>query len=119
MPPAESPVYQTLRQQYQDLGWPLDLLDKKLDFTIFYLANLPLPLPKVFVLNPGVEYRNHTHPHFYPADNSLCLYYPGDLNWSDKHHLHDKTIPWLAKWLVFYELYQITGRWEGSAVGHC
>lgn len=72
--------------------------------------------PKVFVLNPGVEYRNHAHTHFYPADNSLCLYYPGDLNWSDKHHLHDKTIPWLAEWLVFYELYQITGRWEGPAV---
>ena len=46
---------------------------------------------------------------FYPADNSLCLYYPGDLTWSDKHHLYDKTIPWLVEWLVFYELYQITG----------
>ena len=45
MPPAESPVYQTLRQQYQDLGWPLDLLDEELDFTIFDLADLPLPLP--------------------------------------------------------------------------
>ena len=41
MPPAENPVYQTLRQQYQDLGWPPDLLDEKLDFTIFDLADLP------------------------------------------------------------------------------
>lgn len=80
---------------------------------IDYLPGRP---PKVFVLNPGMEYRNHAHTHFYPADNSLCLYYPGDLHWSAKHHLHDKTIPWLAEWLVFYELYQITGRWEGPAV---
>ncbi|RTQ45077.1 hypothetical protein EJV47_26260 [Hymenobacter gummosus] len=74
--------------------------------------------PKVFVLNPDIEYRHHALTHFYPADNSLCLYYPGDLAWSDKHHLYDKTIPWLAEWLVFYELYQITGRWEGPAVDH-
>lgn len=72
--------------------------------------------PKVFVLNADMEFQNHAFTHFYPADNSLCLYYPGDLTWSDKHHLHDKTIPWLAEWLVFYELYQITGRWEGHAV---
>jgi hypothetical protein len=72
--------------------------------------------PQVFVLNPEIEYRNHSHTHFYPADNSLCLYYPGDLQWSAKHHLHDKTIPWLAEWLVFYELYLITGKWEGASV---
>jgi hypothetical protein len=72
--------------------------------------------PKVFVLNSDMEFQDHSFTHFYPADNSLCLYYPGDLAWSDKHHLHDKIIPWLAEWLVFYELYQITGRWEGSAV---
>lgn len=72
--------------------------------------------PSVFILNPDIEYRHHALTHFYPADNSLCLYYPGDLHWGSRHHLHDKTIPWLAEWLVFYELYQITGRWEGPVV---
>ena len=85
------------------------------DIKISYSPGAP---PKVFVLNPEVEYRNHAHTHFYPADNSLCLYYPGDLHWSARHHLHDTIIPWLAEWLVFYELYQITGRWEGPAVDH-
>ena len=76
----------------------------------------PGQAPKVFVLNSDIEYRNHSHTHFYPADNSLCLYYPGDLQWFDKHYLHDKTISWLAECLVFYELYQITGKWEGASV---
>lgn len=85
------------------------------DIKIVYAPGAP---PKVFVLNPEVEYRNHAHTHFYPADNSLCLYYPGDLYWTARHHLHDTIIPWLAEWLVFYELYQITGRWESASVDH-
>ncbi|OGX90038.1 helix-turn-helix domain-containing protein [Hymenobacter coccineus] len=40
-----SRLYQTLHEQYQDLGWPVALMAAQPDFTVFNLADLHQPLP--------------------------------------------------------------------------
>ena len=42
---ADGPTYQTLQEQYQHLGLPVELIDGHTDFTIFNLADLRQPLP--------------------------------------------------------------------------
>jgi hypothetical protein len=51
-------------------------------------------------------------------DRSLCLYFPEDERWKISDDAHRKIIPWVAEWLVFYELYLITGKWLGPAAPH-
>lgn len=29
-----------------------------------------------------------------------------------------KIVPWAAEWLLFYEIWTITGEWCGEGVGH-
>jgi len=33
-------------------------------------------------------------------------------------NIHEKIIPWIAEWLVFYELYRICGKWLGPEAPH-
>jgi hypothetical protein len=33
-------------------------------------------------------------------------------------NLHQKIIPWIAEWLVYYELYLICGKWLGPEAPH-
>jgi hypothetical protein len=32
--------------------------------------------------------------------------------------IHETIIPWTAEWLVFYELWKISGKWMGPAALH-
>lgn len=66
--------------------------------------------PRIYVTSPEIEY--HDDIHMYPKDNCLCLYHKTDLIWSNEYHLFDTIIPWTYEWFVFYEIYQITGKWE-------
>lgn len=72
--------------------------------------------PNVNIISPKIEYNDDIH--MYYDTNSLCLYYPGDMRWHAERHIYDTIIPWTAEWLVFYELYQITGRWKHPHVPH-
>lgn len=71
--------------------------------------------PRVFPTIPQIEYNEDIHLY---ADGSLCLYYPKDFVYSIKSHLHDTILPWVHEWFVFYELYQIKGRWIHPYVEH-
>jgi hypothetical protein len=71
--------------------------------------------PKVFPTIPQIEYNEDIHLY---ADGSLCLYYPKDFVYTLKSHLHDTILPWAHEWFVFYELYQIKGRWLHPYVEH-
>ena len=42
-------------------------------------------------------------------DRSLCLYDPQDMPWTDQIVIAETIIPWIGEWIVFYELYKITG----------
>lgn len=57
-------------------------------------------------------------PHTY-KDGSLCLFYPIEQPWSNiKCSLYSHTIPWVHEWILFYEIYLITGVWEHPEILH-
>jgi hypothetical protein len=33
-------------------------------------------------------------------------------------NIHETIIPWTAEWIVFYEIWRITGQWHGLAAPH-
>ncbi len=76
----------------------------------------PKESPNVFVVDPIIKY--HRDIHMYPSDNSLCLYYPRDYSWTKNSHLYNSIVPWTHEWFVFYELYQIYGKWFHPSVDH-
>lgn len=83
----------------------------------YKIVYTPPESPSVYVMDPVIPY--HDDIHMYPKDNSLCLYHKSDLIWDYKHHhLHQLIVPWTHEWFVFYELYQISGRWEHPFVPH-
>lgn len=47
-------------------------------------------------------------------DRSICLSYPPDIIWHERSRVAELTVPWLAEWLVYYEIYLLNGNiWEG------
>jgi hypothetical protein len=47
-------------------------------------------------------------------DRSLCLHYPPDMKWTGNTPIYRYTIPWVAEWISFYELYLVNGgKWKG------
>lgn len=71
--------------------------------------------PSVWIVSPKIEISRSIHMY---RDGSLCLYYPVDFTWTDKENLHEKILPWTAEWLVFYERYLYSGKWEGREAPH-
>jgi len=71
--------------------------------------------PKVRVLSPKIELSTKTHVY---KGGDLCLFYPPDEPWKESYRIVEKTIPWTAEWIVYYELYLITGKWEGPEAPH-
>jgi hypothetical protein len=75
--------------------------------------------PRVIVDEPQMEYNDEIH--LFPLDNALCLYHAetDDLLWDSRNHnLYDTIIPWTQEWFVYYELYNITGKWEHPHINH-
>ena len=71
--------------------------------------------PKVFVIDPKIL---KNAPHRY-SDNSLCLYYPYDKDFSNKFSfISDTIIPWTMEWLYLYELWLVSGVWWGKEAPH-
>jgi hypothetical protein len=77
---------------------------------------IPNQSPKVYVVEPQITY--HKDIHMYSDDNRLCLYYPKDYSYNNRSHLYETIIPWTHEWFVFYELYQVTGKWLHPFVEH-
>jgi hypothetical protein len=78
-----------------------------------------LDAPRVYVVDPEIEY--HDDIHMFPKEKNLCLYHSetDDFYWNyKKHNVYDTIIPWALEWFVYYELYQITGKWEHPFVQH-
>ncbi|HRD68114.1 MAG TPA: hypothetical protein PKY50_18415 [Candidatus Competibacter sp.] len=49
----------------------------------------------------------------YPL-SPLCLFDPQSDEWDRTMYIADTIIPWAARWLAFYELWETTGRWYGG-----
>jgi hypothetical protein len=79
--------------------------------------------PRVQVRRPVLEwhpdYDEGPIPHVYWNEDELwfpylCLFDPGVPEWTASDLLADTTIPWTERWLINYEFWLATGRWEGG-----
>ncbi|WP_156995944.1 hypothetical protein [Paenibacillus stellifer] len=72
--------------------------------------------PSVQVLSPKLQKRDGKDiPHMY-RQKTLCLYYPKLKEWRKIQWLHKSIIPWTTLWLYFYEIWLLTGKWEGKGI---
>lgn len=70
--------------------------------------------PKVRVLSPKLtELPDEDIPHRF-ENGDLCLHYNGE--WDSTMLISETIIPWTSEWLLFYELWLVTGEWLGG--GH-
>lgn len=75
-----------------------------------------LGVPEVWILEPDVEYNPHVH--MYKDSKKLCLFHPQRAPWKTTDSLSDKIIPWTCAWVLYYELWLLTGRWFGEEAEH-
>lgn len=74
-------------------------------------------VPMVRILEPGILPEIYRRVHIY-RNGTLCLYDPRERPWSNRDNLHETVIPWTAEWLVYYELFLISGEWHGPEAPH-
>lgn len=82
---------------------------------VIEISYKPFYLPQVKILNPKIPARHEIHVF---DDGSLCLYHKSEINWNNKSMMYDTTIPRIAEWIMYYELWQLTGEWEGPEYPH-
>jgi hypothetical protein len=81
--------------------------------------------PKTFVETPKLTRRadapDDEIPHTYDAQiigkERPCTFFP-PADWNSTLKLSRTVLPWLASWLVDYELWHATGVWSGGGVSH-
>jgi hypothetical protein len=71
--------------------------------------------PPVLARPEGVEKLPHV---FDTKKQQICLHYGPFGEWDSAMFLALKIIPWASEWLLFYELWVITGEWLGEGVDH-
>lgn len=72
--------------------------------------------PRADLISPKLERRDgNLPPHLYPEER-LCLYLPGMNEWNGQMLLADTIVPWIAEWLMHYEIWLATGEWCGGGV---
>lgn len=74
-------------------------------------------IPAVSVISPVLRHRDGVEriPHTF-TDGSLCLYYPSYKEWTREMPLATTVITWISEWLCFYEIWRVTGAWEGGGI---
>ena len=79
--------------------------------------------PSVRVLNPLLTRRidspDEQIPHIYlnrkiPELPDLCLYDPCTSEWNQSSLVADTIVPWTIDWLACYEIWHLSGTWEGG-----
>jgi len=75
----------------------------------------PWASPEVWVIDPKIKFTRGTHMYH---NDTLCLYDWREQPWQKNWHLHETIIPWTAEWLVFFELWLLTGKWRGKSAAH-
>ena len=124
-------------------GWP-DFNGRKLpDGTLMWLGPLMpkarvywlsvfwhpgvMSLPYVVVNEPALEPRpgggfaGIPHLIFHaerPEQSGLCLFDPAAKEWSPADLIAATTVKWASEWLVYYELWHLTGEWLAPGVGY-
>lgn len=85
-------------------GWiqPTTLCDKY-KIRIKYTKGVS---PVCFLQSPKIPPNPHIHLN---SNSSFCLNIKTDLNWHERLPLANYLLPWLAEWIIYYELYLING----------
>lgn len=65
--------------------------------------------PQVAILEPEIR---EDAPHRWP-DGTLCLFDTRVPEWDPSKSLGEYIFPWIAEWLLLYELWRETGVWHG------
>jgi len=79
------------------------------------ISYAPWGSPAVRVIDPKIKFIKGAHMY---KDDTLCLYDWRDQPWQQHWHLHETVVPWTAEWLIFYELFLLTGKWLGPEAVH-
>ena len=72
----------------------------------------PWDSPEVRVIDPKIEFTKDAHMY---RNDTLCLYDWREQEWQNNWHLHETIVPWVAEWLLYYELWLLTGNWLGKS----
>ena len=110
---------QTLRR----LVWECDIIPTpnsatyriRIDYTINQKPNVYVIEPPVLVRPEGADKLKHVYD---TEKQQICLYYGPFGEWDSTMFLAQKIVPWAAEWLLFYELWVITGEWLGEGIEH-
>lgn len=83
--------------------------------------------PYVMIVDPPLrpridgDFGDIPHLMFYsekPENSGLCLFDSEGKEWSEADLISETTVPWTAEWLIYYELWHLTGKWLGPGVGY-
>jgi len=110
------------------LVWRGPLRPKALvyDMLLFWKPGA-MALPYVMVVEPPLQPRPGGTfaeiPHLIfdqndPVRSGLCLFDPEGGEWSPARLIAETTIHWASEWLLYYELWHLTGTWLAPGVGY-
>lgn len=76
--------------------------------------------PIAWVINEKLNAETYMNiPHNYGVDLKsgaikLCLFKPKQREWMKHFSIAKTIVPWAIEWLLFYEIWQVTGEWQGG-----
>lgn len=76
--------------------------------------------PSVWLLNAKIdEEQGKSIPHHYHINEKektieLCLFKPKLKEWMKHYPISRTIIPWAIEWLYYYEIWCVTGEWQGG-----
>jgi hypothetical protein len=74
--------------------------------------------PEVTVIEPQLQTRDGSGPpHVFPG-NRLCLFRLKYGEWDPTMPIAETIVPWTSLWLLYYEIWLVTGKWCGSNQEH-
>ena len=77
-------------------------------------------IPEVWLLNARVDKMTDKKiPHNFKVDAEedkilMCLFRTKYDEWSKQKSIAETIIPWAVEWLFFFEIWQVTGQWNGG-----
>ena len=78
--------------------------------------------PKIYVIEPAMLKKAEGEkllPHVFDTEKQqLCLFYGRIGEWNPSMFLSRTIVPWASEWLLYYELWVITGEWLGGGIEH-
>ena len=87
---------------------------EKYKIAVKYSYHNPGRFDRIWVAEPNIKYNPETHMY---CDDTLCLYYPGDLTITRITPLA-VMLPWISEWLVKYEFWEKYKVWIGEEAPH-